>query len=282
MGELRDRMVRLMGVKRYAKRTEEAYLGAVRSLAGHYHRSPDQITREEIREYLSHLVVDRHLAWSSCNQAAAAFRFFYGQVLGWQQIDFYVPAVRKPQRLPEIFSRQEVEALFQAARDCKPRTLLMTAYGAGLRVGELVELKVGDIDSGRMVIRVNQGKGERDRYTLLSPRLLQELRGYWREYRPPAWLFPGAGGRGPLSRGAAQKIFYRARDAAGIRKRAGIHVLRHCFASHLLEAGIDLHTIQTLLGHRSILTTTRYLRLVRPRVGVGQSAFDLLAFPKAE
>jgi site-specific recombinase XerD len=120
MGELRDRMVRLMGVKRYAKRTEEAYLGAVRSPAGHYHRSPDQITREEIREYLSHLVVDRHLAWSSCNQAAAALRLFYGQVLRWEQTDFYVPAVRKPQRLPEIFNRQELEALFEAAPEGRP------------------------------------------------------------------------------------------------------------------------------------------------------------------
>lgn len=282
MGELRDRMVRLMSAKRYAKRTEQAYVQAVRSLAAHYHRSPDQISPSEIREYLLHLVVERQLAWSSCNQAAAALRFFYGQVLGWPQTDFYVPAVRKPQRLPEIFSRQEVEALFQAVPDRKRRTLLMTAYGAGLRVSELVQLKVGDIDSGRMVIRVSQGKGERDRYTLLSPRLLEELRHYWREYHPPEWLFPGSSGRGPLTREAAQKIFYRARDAAGIRKRAGIHVLRHCFASHLLEAGIDLHTIQTLLGHRSILTTTRYLRLVRPRVGVGQSALDLLSFPPTD
>lgn len=282
MGELRDRMVRLMTVKRYAKRTEEAYLHAVESLAVHYHRSPDQISPEEIRDYLSHLVVERRLAWSSCNQAAAALRFFYGEVLGRQQTDFYVPAVRKPQRLPEIFSRQEVEALFQAAPHRRQRTLLMTAYGAGLRVSELVQLKVTDIDSGRMVIRVSQGKGERDRYTLLSPRMLQELRAYWREYHPAEWLFPNPSGQKPLSIGAAQKIFYRARDAAGIRKRAGIHVLRHCFASHLLEAGIDLHTIQTLLGHRSILTTTRYLRLVRPRVGVGQSALDLLSFPPTD
>lgn len=282
MGELRDRMVRLMTVKRYSKRTEQAYLHGVESLAAHYHRSPDQITGTEIREYLEYLVLERQLAWSSCNQAAAALRFFYGQVLGWKSMNFHVPGVRKPSRLPEIFSRPELEALFQATPDRKRRTLLMTAYGAGLRVGELVRLKVSDIDSARMAIRVNQGKGDQDRYTILSPRLLKELRDYWRQYRPSQWLFPGSSGSGPISTGAAQKIFYRAREAAGIRKRAGIHVLRHCFASHLLEAGIDLHTIQTLLGHRSILTTTRYLRLVRPRVGVGQSALELLSFPQTD
>jgi integrase len=141
---------------------------------------------------------------------------------------------------------------------------------------------VGDIDSGRMVIRVSQGKGDRDRYTLLSPRLLQELRAYWRRERPPEWLFARPDGVAPVSRDTAQKAFYRARDRAGLRKRAGIHVLRRCFATHLLEAGVDLPTIQALLGHRSILTTTRYLRLVRPRVGAGQSALDLLSFPPVD
>lgn len=188
-----------------------------------------------------------------------------------------IPRARAPQRLPDILSREEVERLFAAANLLKHRTVLMTAYAAGLRVSELCALNVTDIDSERMTIRVEQGKGAKDRYTLLSPRLLKELRLYWQAQRPKSWLFPAARNADrPLNAHAAQRMFYAARDRAKITKRCGIHGLRHAFATHLLEGGTDVHTIQRLMGHTDIHTTMRYFHVARQKITATHSPLELL------
>ena len=279
MGELRTKMIDAMSLRRFSPRTQEAYLAAVTGLAKHYKQSPAQIDLEKIKAYLLHLTVERRLSWSSVNVAVAGLRFFYLQTLGWDQVKLSIPPRKRPSPLPEILSRQELERLFACAALPKHRILLMTTYATGVRVGEVVRLKVGDVDSQRMMIRVQEGKGMKDRYTILSPGLLTELRLYWKLYRPSIWLFPGTDPTRSMSIDHAQKIFYRAKEKAGIHRGRGIHTLRHCFATHLLEAGVDLRTIQTLLGHGSIITTTRYLRVRRQHLDSSQSLLDLLRIP---
>lgn len=190
-----------------------------------------------------------------------------------------LPPRKSEKRLPEILSAEEVSSLFAATNNIKHRVLLQSAYSAGLRVSELVHLKITDIDSDRMMIRVNQGKGNKDRYTLLSPRLLQGLRDYWRQYHSATWLFPGQNPARPLDRSSAARVFDAAKEKAGIHKVGGIHSLRHAFATHLLEAGVEARTIQILMGHRSILSTMRYLQVTRKKLGTTQSPLDLLAIP---
>ncbi len=191
-----------------------------------------------------------------------------------------IPRRKVQKRLPEVLSRSEVDQLLEAVGNVKHRALLMTTYAAGLRVSEVVRLRVSDIDSARMTIRVEQGKGSKDRYTILSPRLLDELRRYWKLQQPKEWLFPGAKPSRPLDITAAQKVYRNARQHAGIQKRGGIHTLRHCFATHLLEAGVDLRTIQALLGHNAITTTMRYLQIRRDHFASDSGKFDLLALPE--
>ena len=227
------------------------------------------------------LTVERALSWSTCNVAVCAFRFFYLEVVGWEQVSLPLPPRKKPKTLPVILSRQELERLFACAGSPKYRVLLMTTYAAGLRVSEVVNLKPADIDSHRLMIRVEQAKGAKDRYTLLSPRLLEELRLYWKLYRPTTWLFPST--RDPqrkLAIGRAQKIYYEAKHRAGISHGHGIHTLRHCFATHLLEAGLDLRTIQSLRGHTAISTTMRYLQV--RSFETRQDLLELLATPRNE
>ena len=215
------------------------------------------------------------------NQAAAACRFLYGAVLKRDLAVFPVPMAKTPQRQPEILARAELEALFAAADSPKTRALLLTAYAAGLRVSELCALQVGDIDSqpDRQCLRVRTGNGARDRYTLLPPTLLETLRCYWRAYRPATWLFPNREGSGPMDIKAAQRRYGQARDRAGIVKSGGIHTLRHCFATHLLEAGIDLVIVQRLLGHHQVSTTSVYLHMTSTqwRPPATANPLDLLA-----
>lgn len=277
MGVLRDRMEREMVLRRLALRTRKSYVEAVVALAKHYRRSPDRLSEREIQGYLLHLMEERKLALSSCRVALHGLRFFYHETLRREELEFDLPRARAPQRLPEILSREEIERLFAGAKRYKHRVLLMTAYGAGLRVSEVCALEVTDIDSERMMIRVEQGKGQKDRYSLLSPRLLKELRHYWQMERPKAWLFPAARSADqPMHPHTAQKIYYAARDRAGITKRCGIHGLRHAFATHLLEAGTDLHTIQRLMGHVDIQTTMRYLHLARQKLAATRSPLESL------
>jgi site-specific recombinase XerD len=283
MSPLRKQMREAMALRGMAARTQDAYITAVKGLAKYYRRSPEELSPEEVERYLLHLIEERKLSWSTTNQAACAFNFLYGATLKREQKSF-VMAYRKTQvKQPEILSRAEVEQILASCRTTRQHALLTTVYAAGLRVAEVCTLRIGDIDSERMMLRVDTGKGGRDRYTLLSPRLLAELRGYWREARPDGWLFPTRDGLRPMDTSLAQKLYYSAKRAAGVTKQGGIHALRHAFATHLLEAGVDVHTIQKLMGHSSVSTTVRYFHL-RQTLAETDSPLDLLPaqFPLPE
>jgi integrase/recombinase XerD len=282
MTPLRQRMIREMQLRQFSSRTIDSYVDAVVGLANHYHRSPDQLALEEVRSYLHHLLVERKLAQGTCNLRAAAITFLYREVLGQRAFELHGVRRKHSGKLPEVYSREELVRLFQATGNLQHRVFLMTTYAAGLRLAEVRHLRPVHIHSERMVIRVEQGKGQKDRYTLLSPQLLQELRAYWREYRPGAWLFPNQKRNGPILRGTAQHIFYNAKRRAGLKRGHGIHTLRHCFATHLLEAGVDLRSIQLLLGHRNLQTTALYLHVTEKKLTELQSPFDLLRLPKPE
>jgi site-specific recombinase XerD len=276
MTPLRAQMIRDMQLQRLAPQTQKAYVSAVASLAKFYQCSPDRLRPEQIRTYLHHLLTARRLAWSSCNQAAAGLKFFYTKTLGWDVLHLNLPPRTGRSQLPQVLSIEELQRLFTRTKNPRHRVLLMTTYAAGLRVSEVVRLQLTDIESDRMLIRVEQGKGRKDRYTLLSTRLLTELRAYWKLYRPAPWLFPGLDPHRPMPSGTAQKIYYHAKRTAGITHGHGIHTLRHSFATHLLEAGVDVRTIQMLLGHQSLDTTTQYLRITRQYLATIRSPFDLL------
>ena len=282
MTSLRQQMTDQMTVRGMAEKTKEAYLRAVTGLAKYYRRSPVQVTEQEVQQYLLHLIEERRLAWSSCNVAANGLKFFYHVTLDRSEAQFCIPQAKTPQRLPEILSREEIERLLAAASELKHRVLLMLTYSAGLRVSEVAHLKVSHIDSGRMSVRVEQGKGNKDRYTVLSARMLKELRRYWLAYRPEVWLFTGRDRARPMHVKTIQRIFYAAKDRAGIVKTCGIHALRHAFATHLLEAGTDLHTIQRLLGHGHLSTTMRYFHLAQKHLLNAGSPLDLLRLPTAK
>ena len=281
MTPLRQHMHDAMLVRGLAVRTRQSYIEAVAKLARFYRASPDRLSPDHVEAWLLHLVRDCKLSYSSVNQAASACRFLYGKVLKQDPSVFAVPMAKTPQRQPEILGRAELAALFAAAGDLKSRTLLMTIYAAGLRVSEACALRGSDIDSqpDRMCLRVRQGKGACDRYTLLSPTLLAQLRLYWRAERPKDWLFPNRDRSAALDVKGAQRRFHRALEAAGIEKSGGIHGLRHAFATHLLESGVDLVTIQKLLGHHHLTTTSRYLHLVSTqwRPPAAANPLDLLA-----
>jgi site-specific recombinase XerD len=281
MTPLRANMMQQMQLHRLAPGTQTAYAKAITDLAGYYWRSPDQLTPDEIRAYLHHLLVDRQLAWSTCNVTAAAIRFFYVNTLGWTPFYLNLPPRKAPSRLPQVLSVEQCHRLFASTLNPKHRALLMTTYSAGLRVSEVVRLQVSDIESDRMLIRVNQGKGNKDRYTLLSTRLLADLRAYWKLERHKPWLFPAHDPKRHMPSSTAGKIYNQARRRAGIEHGAGIHTLRHCFATHLLDSGVDTRTIQALLGHRSLKTTDRYLHVSRQRLAKVRSPLDLLCFPEA-
>jgi site-specific recombinase XerD len=279
MGALREKMQRDMIVRKLSERTQKAYLGAVIRLVRFYRRSPEQISADEIQAYIVHLLQERRLSWSSVNVALSGIRFFHYITLGREETELYIPGPRRTGKLPQILSREEVTRILHAPGNLKHQTLLMTTYAAGLRVSELIHLQVSDIDSDRMTLRVQQGKGARDRYTLLSRRLLQTLRVYWKGVRPRTWLFPSPDSDRPLDPSTPQRVYQAAKKGAGVRKEGGIHALRHAFATHLLESGTDLHTIQRLLGHASIKTTQGYLHLAQRALTAHTSPLDLLELP---
>jgi integrase/recombinase XerD len=276
MTELRRRMDDDMVARGFAERTRESYLWAVTGLARFYRRPPDRISDEEVQAYLVHLLRERQRSWSTCNVVANGLRFFFHTTLKRDRVTFTIPAPRQRQTLPAILSREDVERIVAHAPNPKYRTMLLTTYAAGLRLNEVLHLRVTDIDSTRMTLRVEQGKGGKDRYTVLSRRLLEALRGYWTIARPSSWLFPSQETGRPLHPTALQRAYHLAKLRAGITKRGGIHGLRHAFATHLLEAGVDVHTIQRLLGHGYISTTTRYFQLTRHTEMGPDSPLDLL------
>jgi len=281
MSALRTRMLRDMTVRGFSPRTHEAYIRQVVGLARHYHRSPDQLSADEVQTYLAHLYQARQRSWSTCAQAAHAFRFLYHVTLGRETTAFHGPAPRQPQTLPDILSREEVWRLIRACPHRWHRLLLATTYAGGLRVSEAVALKVADLDADRMTIHINQGKGGKDRYVPLSTRLLQDWRAYWRLRPPHVWLFANRPGTRPIDVTVAQKVYTMAKLRAGITKQGGIHALRHACATHLLEAGRNLPTVQALLGPRHLSTTARYLHVTPGRVLATGSPLDLPEPPGA-
>jgi integrase/recombinase XerD len=276
MGALRKQMDGDLVVRGMSVRTREAYLGAVAGLAKYYARGPDCITEQEVQSYLLYLMEERRLAWSSCNIVAQGLKFFSRVTLKRPETQFAIPRARQPHKLPQILSREEIVALIENTLNLKHRAILMSAYGAGLRLNEICHLKVSNIDSDRMTIRVEQGKGAKDRYTLLSPRLLAELRRYWLVHRPKEWLFTSRDPAHPIGEHTVHRIYHAAKARAGIAKEGGIHSLRHAFATHLLEAGVDIHTIQRLLGHGHISTTLMYFHLARKHLAKTPSPLELL------
>jgi integrase/recombinase XerD len=287
MTPLRQRMLDALQVRGMAARTQQAYIAAVAGLARHYRRSPDMLTADEVQSYLLHLLRERKLSHSSVNQCGSACRFFYGAVLGLDGHAFQVPLARRPQRLPEILSREEIARLLAVCRHAKSRSFFTLAYGTGLRLSELCHLRVADIDSAadRMCIRVVQGKGGKDRYVPLAADVLEHLRAWWRLAHCRDWLFCAARDNTQALDAKSVQRWYRAACAhAGITKHGGIHTLRHCHATHLLEAGVDLHSLQQWLGHNHLSTTMRYLHLARPDApdGVRREPLALLrALPPA-
>jgi integrase/recombinase XerD len=277
MSALRKQMEADIKVRGMSPRTRQSYIGAVAELAKFYQRSPDRVSEDEVQRYLLHLIEEKKLAWSSVNVAASALKFFFRVTLKRKEAEFFVPGPHQPQKLPQILSREEVLRLIDAAANPKHRTMLLTTYAAGLRLTEVCALKVADIDSERMTLRIEQGKGAKDRYALLSPKLLKALRDYWALYRPKQWLFPNPRHpERPLLKHTLHRIYHRAKDRAGITKRGGIHALRHAFATHMLEGGVNVHTIQRLMGHSDLSTTTRYFHLARKDLAGTPSPLELL------
>ena len=287
MGDLRDRMVRDMDVRHFSGRTVEAYVAGVKGLAKYYMQAPDQLSDDQVQRYLLYLREERQLSSSSCNQIRCALKFFYEVTVRRPQPSLTVPPMRQAQKLPEILSREEVERIVAATHTRRERVLLMATYGGGLRVSEVVALRPADLDAERGVIRVEQGKGKKDRYTVLAERLVRELGQYYRVYgRPAHWVFPQrADGTRHMDAASAQKIYTTAKRRAGIEKVGGIHSMRHAFATHSLEAGVDLATLGRMLGHTSVSTTMRYLHTTTKRVSAQISPLDRLllgALPEPE
>ena len=274
MTPLRQRMVDAMVTRGFAARTQESYVEAISRMARHYRRSPALLSKDEVSAYLLDMVSTRQLSYSTMNQAACAARFLYAKVLGFDPSAFHVPMATAPARQPELLSRLEIARLLACCAHPAYRMLLITLYATGLRVTEGSQLRIHDIDSGadRMSVRVSGGKGGKDRYTLLSASLLTQLRSYCHTHglhhaskNPGHWLFPNKQLNGPTAVENIQRAYQSARHCAGITKTGCTHTLRHCFATHLLEGGVDLYTISRLLGHGHISTTARYLHLISPQ-----------------
>lgn len=278
---LRQRMTEDMQVRNLARNTQTSYVQQVSLFARHFNKSPELLGPEDIRTYQVYLTNERKLAPGSVVIAVSALRFLYKVSLkkDWSFEDL-IPAPKKPQKLPVVLSPAEVLQFLGCVGNTKQRAILTTCYAAGLRISEAVHLKPTDIDSQRMVIRVEQGKGQKDRYVMLSPKLLETLRTYWRAVRPQGgWLFEGDVSGQPITRNAVALACRNARQLSRIRKPISPHSLRHAFAVHLLESGTDVRTIQLLLGHRSLATTARYLRIATSKVCSASSPLDLLPSP---
>ena len=272
---LRQRMLDDMKLRNMAVSTRKIYVSSVAGFSAYHGRSPDQLTLEDVRDYQLHLVA-RGLKASSICPIMSALRFFYGTTLGNREAAAEIPLPRKADPLPAILSPDEVKRLLTAVPDRQMRTLLTTVYAAGLRVSEVVGLQVGDIDSARMTIHVREAKGGRDRHVMLSPQLLAILRAHWRRTRPPSWLFPGPDPSCPITARSVQRACCQAVETAGLDKSVTVHTLRHSFATHLLEQGVDIRVIQHLLGHRQITSTTRYARVALHTIRQVKSPLELL------
>lgn len=276
MTPLREKMIDAMRLRGFSPRTHESYLSAVSLLARHYHQSPDRLTTDQLQAFFLYLVKQRNLSPSTCRLYLNGIRFLYLQVLQWPALAVTLTVPKRPQRIPELLTRDEVGRIIGACENPKHRMMLMTCYGCGLRVSELVSLKVNHIDGERRLLRVAQGKGGKDRLVTLSEGLLRQLRGYWRACQPTDYLFPRYCPDRPLSVSTAQKVFTRSKRQAGVEKVGGIHALRHAYATHLLADGLPVQQLQRLLGHQNIHSTLRYVHWI-PDYLEGQGAQDLIA-----
>jgi site-specific recombinase XerD len=273
---LRQRMIEDMTIRNMSPLTQAAYVRAVAKFAAHYRASPDTLTFEDVRNYQVHLI-SRGLKTATIIPIMCAIRFLYGTTLGNKDFAQQIPLARKEDTLPTVLSRDEVMRFLKAVTELRMRTIFITIYAAGLRVSEVVALTAADIDSQRMVIHIRQGKGRKDRYVMLSAQLLGILRDYYKRTRPPiACLFPGQDRERPVTSRTVQRACRDAADAAGLAKTVTVHTLRHCFATHLLEQGVDIRVIQDLLGHRHITSTTRYARVALNTIRQIQSPLELL------
>lgn len=276
MSPLRQQMIDLMTVKNYSQSTCESYLASMVLLVKYFRRSPDELTQEDIQNYLIYLVKERKLAPNTCRLYLQGIRFFYRHVLKWSAAPMPVLYPRRAQRIPELLSRSEVKRILAAPDNLKHRTLLTTCYSTGARISEVLALKVSDIDSERMLLRIEQGKGAKDRLVPLSSTLLNCLRQHWCREHPQSWLFPGWKNLGPVNHSTISKAFKASKRSAGITKQGGIHSLRHAYATHSLEQGMPVHLLQRWLGHTDIRTTLRYVHWV-PAYQPGEAeVYDLL------
>ena len=277
MTALRQKMIRAMELNNLSAHTKRSYLTAVIGLAGYYQRSPEKLTKEMVEDYLLYLKNDLGRADNGCRIVLCGLRFFYNHVAEKKiAIDYRVR--QKPRRLPTVLTHEQVWRIIDSAKHLKHRLVLMTAYSAGLRASEVLALKAENIESAKMLIKVEDGKGRKDRYTVLSKRLLPELRHYYQKYHPGPYLFPSTyhpRKNQPLTYASIRKIYENARKRAGVKKGVGIHTLRHCFATHLLEAGCDLRRIQVLMGHRRLSTTMIYLHVSQKILSKIPSPLDL-------
>jgi site-specific recombinase XerD len=276
MTTLRQRMIEDLRVRNFAPGSIDLYVRSVAKYAQHFGKSPDLLGPEHIRDYQIFLVETKKASWGVFKAAVSALRFLYKVTLGKPWLIDYIPFPKPERKLPVVLSPGELGEFFQAVANLKHRTVLRTMYASGLRIAEALALELHDIDSCRMVIRVRQGKGRRDRYTMLSETLLQELRDYWRAYRPQPLLFPGKTPERPLTQNAIHRALRRARTRAGLHKHITTHTMRHSFATHLLEAGTNLRRIQILLGHRSLNTSAMYLHVAAGAVRADGNPIDLL------
>ncbi len=274
MTPLRQRMIEDMKIRNLSPNTRKRYVKGVADFAEYFGKSPELLGAEEVRQYQLYLITDKGLSSSSVNIVVCALRFLYRYTLGHPWDIERIRPSRREKKLPIVLSLDEVMQFFNAVKSTKHRVILMTAYAAGLRVSEVTQLKLTNIDSKRKTIRVEQGKGHKDRYVMLSPRLLGILRDYWKMYRPPEWLFPGITQNKPISPATVRNVCRLASLASGLGKKVTPHTLRHSFATHLLEAGTDLRTIQVLLGHKSPISTSRYTHIAVQNIQATKSPFD--------
>lgn len=281
MTPLRQRYIDDLRLKNFSPKTIKVYVHAVAKFARHFGRSPDELSREDIRDYLVHLI-DRGIARSTCVVVRNALRHLYTDTLGRPDWLEKLPRPKREQRLPVVLSRDEVQRLFATVTNLKQKALFMVAYDAGLRLSEIINLRIEDLDSQRMAIRVRQGKGKKDRYARLTPGLLELLREYWKAYRPESLLFPGATPNKVYDLATPGQLLKKVCRKAGITKRVSMHTLRHSFATHLLEAGANLRVIQQLLGHERIQTTSLYTHISLEDLREAPSTMELLQDPTAE
>lgn len=272
---LRRRMIEDMTIRNLSPATQRSYVHAVAKFSRFFGRSPDRLGLDDVRGFQLHLV-GRGISWAGLNQIVCALRFFYGTTLGRTDLPERIACAREPRKLPVVLGAEEVVRFLQAVANLKHRIALTTAYATGLRAAEVVSLRLADLDSSRMVIRVEHGKGGKDRYVMLSPQLLGILRGYWRLARPTHWLFPGRHTEHPLHPAALHAACRSACAAAGLDKRVTVHTLRHSFATHLLEGGTDIRIIQALLGHTNLQTTARYTQVATTTICRTPSPLDRL------